>query len=626
MALKRLEFTHTFKSPAAKVWPIVSDTDLLDAAAKMPPIAYRDEPQPDGTSRRFGTYKKNGVTFSYEEFPFNWIHEQEYDVYREFSSGVFKNFRHRCEIKPVDAHDESKGCTVKTLFEFETKGVLGTLFGESGTRNSGVEPYKKVFALADERLQKEQAVRTASVVGVRSGVISPGDPATAEEKTRVEAAIPRVTAEYDSPLVLNLTRAVIEKPGMDLRRMQPFKFAREWRADRKETLNVFLAATRAGLLRMRWDIICPHCRGDKQNLTGLSEVKERAFCPACNIDFDIDLDRSLEAVFSPHAQVREVEDVKYCLGGPGTTPHIVYQRLLKPGEEHRFAITLPEGRYRVRFTGDKKYRWAEARSATGKVGAAPSEQTFVIRDGGVEGPEMNLTPAVACPLVFRNESKRKVLVCIESVDWAQDALSAGELVADQRFRDLFSAEILAPGIKLAVESATILFTDLVGSTAMYGKLGDAKAFSLVWTHFDILHDIVSKHRGAIVKTIGDAIMAVFTRPLDALEAADDLHARVAAFCREKGHEHPVTLKVGMHEGPCIAVTLNERLDYFGTTVNLAARVESLSEGGDILTTASTAEHAAAEDVLKPRGWNAERISASAKGFTQPIPVLRFKRG
>ena len=373
MALKRLEFSHTFKSPLSRVWPIVSDTDLLDGASKMPPITYRDEPQPDGTSRRFGTYKKNGVTFSYEESPFNWIHEQEYEVSRVFSSGVFKTFRHACKIRPVDAQDESKGCIVDTVFEFEPRGFLGAMFAESGTRNSGVDPFKKLFALADERLLQDQAVRTQSVVGVRTAVIARGDPASTEEKQRIEAAIPRVKTQYDSPLVMNLARAMIEKPGVELRRMQPFKFAREWRADRKETLNVFLAATRTGLLRMRWDIICPHCRGDKQNLSGLSDVKERAFCPACNIDFDVDLDRSLEAVFSPHPQVREVEDAKYCLGGPGTTPHIVYQRVLKPGEEHRLTIALPEGRYRVRFSGEKKYRWAEARRATGKVGAAPPE-------------------------------------------------------------------------------------------------------------------------------------------------------------------------------------------------------------------------------------------------------------
>jgi class 3 adenylate cyclase len=433
---------------------------------------------------------------------------------------------------------------------------------------------------------------------------------------------PKVREILDSPIIEKLTAACIHKPDMELRRMRPYAFAREWRSEKQQTLNVFLAATRAGLLKMRWDVICPHCRGDKQNLASLSSVKEKAFCPACNVDFDVDLDRSLEAVFMPHPQVREIEEATYCLGGPGMTPHIVYQRMFEPGETDECEMTLPQGRYRLRVTGEKSYRWVECASGIG--GELVPIQTFTIRDNGIEGSDSAI-PAALTKFTFTNASARRCLVVLESVEWAQDALSAGELVADQRFRDLFSSEVLAPGVKLAVESATILFTDLVGSTAMYDKLGDARAFSLVWTHFDILHEIVERYRGAIVKTIGDAIMAVFSRPEDALAAADELHARVAEYCKTKGHEHPVQLKVGLHEGPSIAVTANERLDYFGQTVNLAARVQAMSEGEDIVLTRAFALKANDARLLRDKGWQSEERQACAKGFPQPIPVLRFTR-
>jgi class 3 adenylate cyclase len=180
-------------------------------------------------------------------------------------------------------------------------------------------------------------------------------------------------------------------------------------------------------------------------------------------------------------------------------------------------------------------------------------------------------------------------------------------------------------VKLAVERATILFTDLVGSTAMYEQLGDAPAFRLVWTHFDVLREIISNHRGAIVKTIGDAIMAVFMRPEDALAAAGELHARIGAECKERGHSHPVTLKIGMHDGPCIAVTLNERLDYFGSTVNLAARVEAQSKGGDIVVSRVLADETQDAEKLRAAGWRAEPIAAHCKGFKEPIPMLRFTK-
>ena len=629
MALKRLSFTHTFKSPLSKVWRVVSDTDLINSAVGLPAVSYRDEPQPDGTTRRFCSYSAKGIRFAYEELPYRWVHEQWYDVWRIYSSGPYKRLRFACYLKPAPEGPD-QGCIAEAVWEYETAGLTGALIGTLGIKMAGLGPFKALFAKIDERLLKDQSLKTQSIMLQRPGVISDGSRATPEQRAAIEAMIPKVREVYASPLVADLARELADRPDMELRRMRPFAYSRDWRAKKDETLNVFLAATRAGLLKMRWDVICPHCRGDKQNLSSLANVKERAFCPACNVDFDVDLDRSLEAVFTPHPQVREIGEATYCLGGPGMTPHVVYQRMLDPGDSDQCDIRLPTGRYRLRVSGEKSFRWLEAQVAQGPAPGASGKDRppvkFVIRDGLIDGIDASIPADAPVPLVFENVSKRKCLVVLESVEWASDALSAGELVADQRFRDLFSSQILAPGVKLAVESATILFTDLVGSTAMYDKLGDARAFSLVWTHFDILHEIVLKYRGAIVKTIGDAIMAVFARRSDALEACDELHSRVETYCREKGHQHPVKLKVGLHEGPSIAVTLNDKLDYFGQTVNLAARVQAMSEGEDIVMTKAFAQRVDNAQALRNKGWTSVELQAFAKGFPEPIPVLRFTRG
>jgi class 3 adenylate cyclase len=616
-------FDVDFDAPISEVWRVVSDTDMLDNAAGLASIEYRDEPQPDGRSRRFATYKMSGFEFAYEELPFTWIHEQRYEVRRIFSKGAFKTFRHACEIIPKDPANPAAGCTVRTTFEWQkSRGLLG-MFAASGMRTNAVIPYTKIFSDAAERLKKRSThEKSHSVILKRPVEVSAlGNKQATVDDARLAEFTKRTRRILDTPLADKLAQAVRELPADQLRRMQPFAFARRWSADRGKTLNQFLAATRAGLLNMRWDVICPHCRGDKMNLGTLLEVQQTAFCPSCNIDFDVDLDRSLEAVFTPHPQVREVPKAQYCLGGPGTTPHIVYQHLLEPGAGHEFTFFLAEGRYRVRVTGEKAYRWIEVEGTGAGIGTIP----FEIRDDSIDGQDVTTSEAAPITVEFGNQSKRTVVIVIESVEWARDALSAGELVADQQFRDLFSTEVLAPGISLAVGDSTILFTDVVGSTAMYNTLGDAKAFSLVRTHFDVLHEIVSKHEGAIVKTIGDAIMAVFTKPDAALRAASDLHTQVDKYVREKGHGQGVQLKVGLHAGPCIAVTLNERLDYFGTTVNLAARVQNMSEGGDVLVTQMLADRTSDCEPLREQGWKSEPKQAKAKGFTEPVPVLRFTR-
>jgi class 3 adenylate cyclase len=619
-------FDVPFDAPITEVWRVVSDTDLIDAAIGNPAIQYTDEPQPDGTTRRLCRTRKMGFAFVYEEPPFTWIHEQMYEFRRAFTKGAFRTFVHRCELIPR----EPAGGIVRTTFEFEPMGPLGLIAGW-GIRKDLVKPYQRTFERVNRKLQELHAnTRSHSVIVQRPlpmddiATRDPGEPAV-----RVADFIGRTRRLMDTPLLDKLDAAVSSLPDQELRRMRPRAYARRWQSGFRETLNLFLAATRAGLLKMRWDVICPHCRGDKFNLASLADVKERAFCPSCNIDFDVDLDRSLEAVFTPHPQVRDVPQSHYCLGGPGTTPHIVYQKLFKPDEEHRFTIQLAEGRYRVRFTGEKSYRWIEVagdggRPYTDRINKGEGTIKLELRDTEIAGADRTVPPG-PFDVRIRNASARNTVCVIESVEWAVDALSAGDLVADQRFRDLFSSEVLAPGIKLAVEDATILFTDVVGSTAMYNTLGDARAFSLVRTHFDVLHEIVQRNEGAIVKTIGDAIMAVFTKPENALKAAAELHTRTDAYVREQGHPQGVQLKIGLHAGPCIAVTLNERLDYFGTAVNLAARVQNLSAGGDILVSKLLADRTGDCGVLRQQGWKSAAEQAQAKGFDQPVPVLRWTR-
>jgi class 3 adenylate cyclase len=130
-----------------------------------------------------------------------------------------------------------------------------------------------------------------------------------------------------------------------------------------------------------------------------------------------------------------------------------------------------------------------------------------------------------------------------------------------------------------VGTLTILFTDLRNSTQLYREIGDATAFGRVMNHFDVLKKVIAEEDGALVKTIGDAVMAVFRQPVSALKAMLRAQEMLAA---PSPVAEPLTLKAGIHSGPCIAVTLNDRLDYFGSTVNMAARLESLSTGNDVI--------------------------------------------
>jgi class 3 adenylate cyclase len=197
-------------------------------------------------------------------------------------------------------------------------------------------------------------------------------------------------------------------------------------------------------------------------------------------------------------------------------------------------------------------------------------------------------------------------------------LSGKRLLTTQTFRDLFGSETTGQG--LGIKDITLLFTDLKGSTALYDHIGDLNAFSLVQQHFDRLQQVTGRNNGAVIKTIGDAVMAAFGDPVHAVRAALEMRDEIGAVNRgAAGRE--LVLKIGLHKGAVIAVTLNDRLDYFGQTVNIAARVQHLADANEIYVS---------EDIYESDGVGAllesslvEAKTARLRGVEQEIPVFRI---
>lgn len=174
-----------------------------------------------------------------------------------------------------------------------------------------------------------------------------------------------------------------------------------------------------------------------------------------------------------------------------------------------------------------------------------------------------------------------------AIDDQYGFVTGHDLLTVQVFRDLFVNEPIPTHESFEIRRLTLMFTDLGGSTALYALKGDPRAYTLVREHYNLLFAIIANAGGAVVKTIGDAIMAVFPLSDLALRAAIQCHEAMLRFNHERQlpPDEALLLKVGLHSGPCLAVTLNDRLDYFGTTVNAAARAEKAARGGELVFTA-----------------------------------------
>jgi class 3 adenylate cyclase len=220
-----------------------------------------------------------------------------------------------------------------------------------------------------------------------------------------------------------------------------------------------------------------------------------------------------------------------------------------------------------------------------------------------------------------NATEVKQTFQLERTAWSDQASTAADVTALQVFRDLFASEVLRPGEEISIGSVTLMFTDLRDSTRLYRRIGDASAFGRVREHFDILENSITAEGGAIVKTMGDSVMATFRHPIHALRAVWNAQTKIA----ERG-EPMLWLKVGMHKGPCIVVNLNDRLDYFGSTVNVAARLPAFSQGGELVFTEEIHNDPEVQQFL------AENIAlgglrpftGNVKGFDEPFTLWQLK--
>jgi len=325
------------------------------------------------------------------------------------------------------------------------------------------------------------------------------------------------------------------------------------------------------MLDFSWEVRCPFCRGTRHGKADLSAVSSEAHCDSCGVDFTADFDQSVELTFAPNPSVRRVPRAVYCVGGPQITPHIVAQKRLGPKEDLYMATPFPAGRYRVRAPGleaQHPFRVASGGSPLIRIelgpGHAQADEPVVAPDGFLK--------------VINTDSAWRLAV-VERAAWSDQSVTAAVVTSRQTFRDLFSRENLRPGGRIPVGSIVIAFTGVRNSTKLCRDIGDAAAFSRVLNHFDVIKDAAFSEGGAVVKTMGDAAMAVFMDPAAALRAMAKAQASLSA---QDNAAYPLAIKCGIHQGPCLATGQNDRLDYFGTTVNVCQRLCAVSTGADIV--------------------------------------------
>jgi class 3 adenylate cyclase len=455
-----------------------------------------------------------------------------------------------------------------------------------------------------------------------------------------------------SPRVISKFETLIRSADdLSLYRINPLAFARDRSIAEAESIDLFLHATRNGLFDMSWDVVCPQSGMVLDSFGALRTLKTHYVCGLCDVTGDTDLDDFIEVTFTVSPQLRLL---------PYHDPD---------------TLSVEDFHWKLRFLNDARMPGQQVKCLDVLHGLVrglsylPSLATTTLRadlgPGALAGVNIQTQAAFAVPVAgeltatpthlrVRYDGQRfsvapsavppgPVVVEVENVgatrgsllliNWPPDILaltvkpaldfdpymSGGMLLARQTFRRLFRSERVDEKEGLGIRQITLLFTDLKGSTAMYERLGDLNAYALVREHFALLGAAVQEHSGAIVKTIGDAVMAVFSRPTDAVSAALHILDEIERYNAEHGTPS-IILKIGAHCGPSIAVTLNENLDYFGQTVNVAARVQSLADAGEICISEALYSAPGVSQLLT--GHEIVEFEAPLRGVEGPACVYR----
>ena len=421
---------------------------------------------------------------------------------------------------------------------------------------------------------------------------------------------------------------------------------------------------------MDWHIVCPHCGFIIDSLHSMSQLHTHYLCPICASERDYALDDYIQVAFSISPQARDIqyhhpeslsiEDLylNYRLSKELISPlpavpawrdavmHITkYLGYVQPGEKVSAEFDLPPGVLRA-----TDGRTGFQLSAT----PAQSEQASLIPirlvNGKFQSDDPELQPrsltrnsAENQPVQFRYDLERelpsgRLVIEVENMQDRRSALlmynpgemptpvlalrpslSGKRLLTTQTFRDLFRSEVINTDETLSIKDITFLFTDLKGSTAMYEQIGDANAYFLVRQHFHALSRVIHDRNGAIVKTIGDAVMAVFDNPVEATNAALEMIGALDAFNRTISQE--LILKVGIHRGHSMAVTVNERNDFFGQNVNIAARVQALADASEVYITADVYNSPGVSDMLTAHQVVPDEVLV--KGVSEKLSVYKI---
>lgn len=551
---QRYEFVFELQATPKALWPYVSNTDRLNRAIGLSQVEEQVEQVGDDV-HSFGRQRQAGFMLAWREHPYEWVYERRLAVEREYTEGPLRWFSSRVALVP-----HSGGTRLTQTIEIEPRGLVGRAAAaiEIGVRTKGAlkRTYERIDQLVSGKLGSNLV-----------DAFEPAQPLRRDVEDRFFALERQAVAQGADPRAMaTIGEWLRTAPTPELARIRPIALARRLQLPVNVVVDACFYAGAVGLLSPVWDVLCPTCRVPSSMQETLKALRDHGNCEVCRVRFALDLSTSIELVFRIHPSLRDAQPETWCISSPAHTPHVVAQVRVGVGERTVVDLAVPEGSYVLtgRTLGWSRPVRVRPHAPTTRweltLSSPPSSSSSSMVLG--EGRQL---------LELHNDTDRAQLVRLERTTPRDDVFTASRALSSPLFKRLYPHEVLADDAMVRVGSVIILIVEPV-----FAQRADVDIEQL-YSLYRRIDEVVTRHEGAVVRLHGDGVLSVFHDAAAAVQAVTALRTS------------SVAIRAALHRGAAGAVTLNERLDYFGTSIQEAIALVARARGGELLVSDAVAD-------------------------------------
>ncbi len=572
--------------------------DRVNHAIGLPAVNYTVRQDPVYGTQRFAEAKIAGQRIRWQEHPYEWIEGRRLSVLREFTHGPFHWFVNVVELQP----SAGGGTQLVQSLIVSPRNWLGKQLARIQLGNKSKANFGRAYRQIDTYLTQSEQSQADRDPFVGRTELRPA------QQQKLQARIEQLRSRRLDPQVIDtLAQFLQHASDLEVARIRPIALAQRFQLSSEQVIDACLEGTRLGIFDLLWDILCPSCRIPSSIQETLQAITDHSYCEACNVSFGIDLAESVELIFRVHPEIRPVQTATYCIGGPAWSRHVVAQVRLAAGERFVCELNLTEGSYILRgpqlpFTVDLRVGHAHVLQRVELSLARPPVH------GQVQ------LPVGAQVICLCNDSASDQQVRIERTAARHDALSAAKASTIALFRELFPGEVLSSDQMISIAHITLMRVKFHHTQQLYESLGDGPAFSRIRKELQHFIDCVKANSGTVVKTIGEGVLASFHEVAPAVRAATELIQHAT--------EQNLSISIAVHQGAAMVATIDQRLDYFGRTLQTLEALVDAAEPLSIALSPEVTDTAEVQSLIRELQWDIEVAPAVQTESNQIVHQVR----